>query len=152
MTEQERQEIKARLIELGFWGADEAGDPAADRSDAMTLYNRVAERLAKGACLYSTGLTAAEIEHLIRQIQGANLDQGSKDKIERLLRVLSVTSSLLTGRFISKLPATRSVTHNQAARRKRSCWRADGIAHERVIIMTCGGSCATSDRHSRTSI
>jgi predicted nucleotidyltransferase component of viral defense system len=26
------------------------------------------------------------------------------------------------------------------------------IAHERVIIMTCGESCATSDRHSRTSI
>jgi hypothetical protein len=58
MTEQERQEIKARLIELGFWGADEAGDPAADRRDAMTLYNRAAERLAKGAGLYSTGLTA----------------------------------------------------------------------------------------------
>jgi hypothetical protein len=58
MTEQERQEIKARLIELGFWGADEAGDPAADRRDAMTLYSRVAERLAKGAGLYSTGLTA----------------------------------------------------------------------------------------------
>jgi hypothetical protein len=37
MTEQERQEIKARLIELGFWGADEAGDRAADRRDAMTL-------------------------------------------------------------------------------------------------------------------
>ena len=58
MTEQERQEIKAMLIELGFWGADEAGDPAADRRDAMTLYKRAAERLAKGAGLYSTGLTA----------------------------------------------------------------------------------------------
>ena len=58
MTEQERQEIKARLIELGFWGADEDGDPTVDRRDAMRLYNRVAERLAKGADLYSTGLTA----------------------------------------------------------------------------------------------
>ena len=87
MTEQERQEIKARLIGLEFWGADEAGDAAADRRDAMTHYNLVAERLAKGAGLYSTGLTAAEIEHLIRQIQGANLDQGSKDKIERELSV-----------------------------------------------------------------
>jgi hypothetical protein len=58
MTEQERQEIKARLIVLGFWGADEAGDPATDRRDAITLYNRAAKRLAKGPGLYSTGLTA----------------------------------------------------------------------------------------------
>src|SRR5215468_1496882 len=58
MTESEKQEIKAKLIELGFWKADEAGDPATDRRDALTLYNRVAERLAKGAGLYSTGLTA----------------------------------------------------------------------------------------------
>jgi len=57
MTEQEKQEIKTKLIELGFWGADEAGDPAADRRDALTLYNRAAERLAKGTGLYSTGLT-----------------------------------------------------------------------------------------------
>jgi hypothetical protein len=58
MTEQERQEIKASLIELGFWGAEEAGNPIADSRDALTLYTRAAERLAKGAGLYSTGLTA----------------------------------------------------------------------------------------------
>lgn len=58
MTESERQEIKARLIDLRFWGADESGDPTTDRRDALTLYNRAAGRLAKGAGLYSTGLTA----------------------------------------------------------------------------------------------
>jgi hypothetical protein len=58
VTESQRQEIKAKLIELRFWGADEFGDPAADRRDALTLYNRAVERLAKGAGLYSTGLTA----------------------------------------------------------------------------------------------
>ena len=58
MTESEKQEIKAKLIELGFWGTDEAGDPTVDHRDALTLYNRVAERLSKGSALYSSGLTA----------------------------------------------------------------------------------------------
>ena len=58
MTESEKQEIKAKLIELGFWGADEAGDPTVDNRDALTLYNRVAERLSKGSALYSSSLTA----------------------------------------------------------------------------------------------
>jgi hypothetical protein len=58
VTDQEKQEIKAKLIELGFWGADEAGDPTADPRDAMTLYNRAAGKLSKGSGLYSSGLTA----------------------------------------------------------------------------------------------
>ena len=58
MTESEKQEIKAKLIELGFWGTDEAGDPTVDHRDALTLYNRVAERLSKGSALYSSSLTA----------------------------------------------------------------------------------------------
>ena len=58
MTESEREEIKAKLIELGFWGADEAGDPTADPRAALTLYNRAAGRLSKGSDLYSSGLTA----------------------------------------------------------------------------------------------
>src|SRR5262245_22676549 len=45
--------------------------------------------------------TPAEIEHLIRQIQGANLDQGSKDKIERLLRIVLALVELLGRRNIS---------------------------------------------------
>jgi hypothetical protein len=58
VTESEKQEIKAKLIELGFWGADEAGDPTVDHRSALILYNRVAERLSKGSGLYSSGLTA----------------------------------------------------------------------------------------------
>jgi len=58
VTESEKQEIKAKLIELGFWGADEAGDPTVDQRDGLILYNRVAERLSKGSGLYSSGLTA----------------------------------------------------------------------------------------------
>jgi hypothetical protein len=58
VTESEKQEIKSKLIELGFWGADEAGDPTVGQRDALTLYNRVAERLSKGSGLYSSGFTA----------------------------------------------------------------------------------------------
>ena len=45
--------------------------------------------------------TPSEIEHLIRQIQGANLDQDSKDKIERLLRTVLNLVELLGRRNIS---------------------------------------------------
>jgi hypothetical protein len=37
MTEQERQKIKAELIESGLWGVSEPGDPTTDIHDAMTL-------------------------------------------------------------------------------------------------------------------
>ncbi len=39
--------------------------------------------------------TPAEVEHLIQQIRGANLDQGAKDKIERLLRTVLTLVELL---------------------------------------------------------
>jgi hypothetical protein len=45
--------------------------------------------------------TPAEIEHLIRQIQGANLDQVSKDNIERLLRTVLTLVGLLGRRNTS---------------------------------------------------
>ena len=47
MTEVERQEIKAKLIALGFWGEGERGDPTIGFQDAMTLYDRMAARLAQ---------------------------------------------------------------------------------------------------------
>jgi len=73
VTEKERHEIKAKLIELGFWGTDEAGDPTADRRDALTLYNRAAERLAKGAGLYSTGLTVISRSRKIEVKRGGSI-------------------------------------------------------------------------------
>ena len=53
MTEEERQKIKAGLIELGLWGADEPGDPTADVHDAGTLNDRLQARLTKSAFLVS---------------------------------------------------------------------------------------------------
>jgi len=45
--------------------------------------------------------TPAEIENLIQQIRGANLDPGSKDKIERLLRTIQTLVELLQRRNTS---------------------------------------------------
>lgn len=45
--------------------------------------------------------TPAEIENLIQQIRGANLDPGSKDKIERLLRTVLTLVELLQRRNTS---------------------------------------------------
>jgi hypothetical protein len=53
MIEQEQYKIKAKLIEFGFWGVDEPGDPTTDKSDAGTLYDRLQAKLAKDVFLVS---------------------------------------------------------------------------------------------------
>ena len=54
MTDLERLEIKAQLIGLGFWGADEPGDPVANHHDASILNQRVDALLAMDVFLVST--------------------------------------------------------------------------------------------------
>ena len=54
MTDHERQAITAKLVELGFWGTDEPGDPVGDYHDAKTLQARVGAKLAGGAFVVST--------------------------------------------------------------------------------------------------
>jgi len=46
MTDRERQEIKNKLIELGFWGANEEGDPTSDLHAAEELQRRMKKRFA----------------------------------------------------------------------------------------------------------
>jgi hypothetical protein len=55
MTEQQRQEMKAVLIELGIWGSYEIGDPLTSAQDARVLQLRIKERLAADVILASTG-------------------------------------------------------------------------------------------------
>jgi hypothetical protein len=54
MTDHERQEITAKLIEQGSWGTDEPGDPVCDYHDAKTLHSRVGARLIGDAFVVST--------------------------------------------------------------------------------------------------
>jgi hypothetical protein len=65
MTEQERQKIKARLIESGFWGVSEPGDPTTDIHDAEKLNDRLHAKLAKGVYLISE---IASDHSLIREV------------------------------------------------------------------------------------
>jgi hypothetical protein len=53
VTDQERLEIKLKLIELGFWGSDEAGDPTTNIYDAGTLKERLDAKMAKDVYLVS---------------------------------------------------------------------------------------------------
>jgi hypothetical protein len=53
MTDHERQAITAKLVELGFWGTDEPGDPVGDYHDAKTLHARVGARLTGDASVVS---------------------------------------------------------------------------------------------------
>jgi hypothetical protein len=53
VTNEEGQEIKAQLIELGFWGVDELGDPTANIYDAGKLNYRLQAKLAENVFLVS---------------------------------------------------------------------------------------------------
>jgi hypothetical protein len=53
MIDEERQKVKARLIESGFWGADEPGDPTRNLHDAGTLNERLQAKLARDVFLVS---------------------------------------------------------------------------------------------------
>jgi hypothetical protein len=55
MTDQERQDIKAKLIELGVWASHEIGDPLTSRTDASVVQLRLQEWLADGVLLGSSG-------------------------------------------------------------------------------------------------
>jgi hypothetical protein len=55
MTDQERQEIKTKLIELGVWRAHEVGDPLTSREAASVVQSRLHEQLADAVLLASHG-------------------------------------------------------------------------------------------------
>jgi hypothetical protein len=58
MTEQERQETRAKLIVFSFWGVSEPGDPTTDNHDAGTLNDRLQTKLAEGVYLISEPVSA----------------------------------------------------------------------------------------------
>src|SRR5215510_7949316 len=72
MTDQERRDIKARLIELGFWGADEEGDPTSNIDDAAKLKDRLDAKLAEGVYLGSRVLVPLSLD---RELLIWNMDQ-----------------------------------------------------------------------------
>ncbi len=70
MTEQEKQDIKAKLIELGFWGTTEYGDPVSNYHDSRTLQERLARSLADGAILASIGFTIPSQSRRVEVVKG----------------------------------------------------------------------------------
>ena len=73
MTEQERQEIKAKLIELGFWGDTEQGDPVADHRDSQTLQERLWRLLANDVTLASTGFSIDSPAQRVEVVKGRSV-------------------------------------------------------------------------------
>jgi hypothetical protein len=55
MTDQQRQDIKAKLIKTGIWGSYEIGDPLTSAQDARVLQLRIKGQLAADVILASTG-------------------------------------------------------------------------------------------------
>ena len=58
MTVHELREITTKLVELGFWGIDEPGEPAGGCHDAKTLHDRVGAKLAGDAFVVSTSASS----------------------------------------------------------------------------------------------
>jgi len=55
MTDQQRQDIRAKLIELGVWATHEIGDPLTSEQDARVVRSRLQEWLAASVLLASHG-------------------------------------------------------------------------------------------------
>lgn len=70
MSEQERREIKTKLIELGLWGAAEQGDPVTDHRDSQTLQERLARSLADSVILASTGFSITSPARRVEVVKG----------------------------------------------------------------------------------
>src|SRR4030095_7794779 len=69
----ERQEMKARLIDLGFWGADEIGDPTTNNHDASTLNMRMDAKLAKDVFLVATPTTSHSLARQVLVFHGNHI-------------------------------------------------------------------------------
>lgn len=70
MTDQERQDIKAKLIGLGIWGTNELGDPLTSKQDGRVVQSRLQERLAAGVLLASTGYVGDSPARHIEVVRG----------------------------------------------------------------------------------
>jgi hypothetical protein len=73
MTDHERREITAKLVELGFWGTVEPGDPADNYRDAKTLHDRVGAKLPGDAFLVSTGASSHSSARRVLNLHGERI-------------------------------------------------------------------------------
>lgn len=64
MTDEERQVTLSALIDLGFWGKDEPGDPTGDPLLALIVRERIANRI-KGLLVITGGVSGGENSHLL---------------------------------------------------------------------------------------
>jgi hypothetical protein len=73
MTYPERQEITTRLIGLGYWEADEPGDPTIDYHDAKTLQDRMGALFAGNTSLIPAISTGHSLTRQVLILQGENI-------------------------------------------------------------------------------
>jgi hypothetical protein len=73
MTEQMKEVIKAKLIELGFWGATEQSAHVTDHRDSQTLQERLARLLADDVTLASTGVSIDSPAQRVEVVKGRSI-------------------------------------------------------------------------------
>lgn len=70
MTDNERQQLKAKLIKGRFWSAVDLGDPTIDKYAAITLRDRAIEKLVDGVYLTFTGYVGASPARKVEVVRG----------------------------------------------------------------------------------
>ncbi|MGH9769717.1 MAG: hypothetical protein ACREAB_20020 [Blastocatellia bacterium] len=70
MTDNERQQLKAKLIKGRFWGADDLGDPTIDKYAATTLRDRAIKKLVDGVYLTCTGYVGGSPTRKVEVVRG----------------------------------------------------------------------------------
>jgi hypothetical protein len=70
MTDQQRQDIKTELIEMGVWGANEAGAPLTSKEDALAVQVRLEKWLADDVFLASNGYVGGSPARHIEIVRG----------------------------------------------------------------------------------
>jgi hypothetical protein len=70
MTDQQRQDIKAKLIELGIWRTYEIGDPLTSKQDARVVQSRLQEQLAPAVILDSHGYVGDSLARHVDVVRG----------------------------------------------------------------------------------
>jgi len=73
MDDHELREMTVKLVELGFWGTVEPGDPAGDSREAKTLHDRVGAKPAGDALMVPTSASSHSSSRRVLILRGERI-------------------------------------------------------------------------------
>jgi hypothetical protein len=110
MTKEEQQEVKAKLIELGYWGADEPGNPTTDRHALGELRKRMARQIAPGFSVRAELVHKRSMKSVVR-IVGPGIDHAFTAGADAVLAICRAALEL--PEFLKQHPECARVTADE---------------------------------------